>query len=156
MEIILRQAVENLGKPGDVVTVKNGYARNFLLPRGFAYEATPGNLKRISQERGRLEAAENERVQSATELAKRLEEVQLTFSARVGEEGKLFGSVTSADIAGQLAEKGYTIDRRKIALDDPLRSLGEFHVPIKLHREVTSHVKVTVKSEPTDETETAA
>ena len=84
MEIILRQAVENLGKPGDVVTVKNGYARNFLLPRGFAYEATPGNLKRIAQERGRLEAAENERVGSAQELAKRLEEVQLTFSARVG------------------------------------------------------------------------
>src|SRR5215208_4070799 len=81
MEIILRQAVENLGKPGDVVTVKNGYARNFLLPRGFAYEATPGNLKRIAAERGRLEAAENERRETASELAKRLEEVQLSFSA---------------------------------------------------------------------------
>jgi large subunit ribosomal protein L9 len=85
MEIILRQAIENLGHPGDVVTVKNGYARNYLLPRGFAYEATPGNLKRIGAERSRLEAAENDRRGSAAELAKKLEEVQITFSARVGE-----------------------------------------------------------------------
>src|SRR5205814_4936676 len=106
MEIILRQAVENLGKPGDVVTVKNGYARNYLLPRGFAYEATPGNLKRIQQERDRLESAENERRGSAQSLAERLEQVSLTFSAKVGDEGKLFGSVTAADISHQLEQQG--------------------------------------------------
>ena len=120
MEIILRQAVENLGKPGDVVTVKNGFGRNYLLPRGFAFEATPGNLKRIAQERGRLEAAENERVETAQELAKRLEEVQLTFSARVGEEGKLFGSVTTGDIAEQLATQGFSIEKRLIDLHEPI------------------------------------
>jgi large subunit ribosomal protein L9 len=144
MEIILRQAVENLGKPGDVVTVKNGYARNFLLPRGFAYEATPGNLKRIAQERGRLEAAENERVGSAQELAKRLEEVQLTFSARVGEEGKLFGSVTSADIAEQLTAQGFHIEKRLIDLHDPIKALGVYRIPVKLHADVKPEIRVWV------------
>ena len=144
MEIILRQAVENLGKPGDVVTVKNGYARNFLLPRGFAYEATPGNLKRIAQERDRLEAAENERVGSAQELAKRLEEVQLTFSARVGEEGKLFGSVTSADIAEQLSAQGFQIEKRLIDLHDPIKALGVYRVPVKLHADVKPEIRVWV------------
>ena len=144
MEIILRQAIENLGHPGDVVTVKNGYARNFLLPRGFAYEATPGNLKRIGAERGRLEAAENERRDTASELAKRLEEVQLTFSARVGEEGKLFGSVTSADIAEQLAAQGFTVERRLIDLHEPIKALGVYRVPVKLHADVKSEVRVWV------------
>jgi large subunit ribosomal protein L9 len=144
MEIILRQAVENLGKPGDVVTVKNGFARNYLLPRGFAFEATPGNLKRIAQERGRLEAAENERIESATELAKRLEEVQLTFSARVGEEGKLFGSVTSADIAEQLASQGFSIEKRLIDLHEPIKALGVYRVPVKLHADVKPEIRVWV------------
>jgi len=144
MEIILRQAIENLGHPGDVVTVKNGYARNFLLPRGFAYEATPGNLKRIAAERGRLEAAENERRGSASELAKRLEEVQLTFSARVGEEGKLFGSVTSADIAEQLAAQGFTIERRLIDLHEPIKALGVYRVPVRLHADVKPEIRVWV------------
>ena len=144
MEIILRQAVENLGKPGDVVTVKNGYARNFLLPRGFAYEATPGNLKRIAQERGRLEAAENARVQSATELASRLEEVQLTFSARVGEEGKLFGSVTTADIAHQLEAQGFKVEKRQIELNEPIKALGVYRVGIRLHADVKPEIKVWI------------
>jgi large subunit ribosomal protein L9 len=144
MEIILRQAVENLGKPGDVVTVKNGFARNYLLPRGFAFEATPGNLKRIAQERGRLEAAANERIESATELAKRLEEVQLTFSARVGEEGKLFGSVTSADIAEQLASQGFSIEKRLIDLHEPIKALGVYRVPVKLHADVKPEIRVWV------------
>jgi large subunit ribosomal protein L9 len=144
MEIILRQAVENLGHPGDVVTVKNGYARNFLLPRGFAYEATPGNLKRIAAERGRLVAAENDRRDSASELAKRLEEVQLTFSARVGEEGKLFGSVTSADIAEQLAAQGFTIERRLIDLHEPIKALGVYRVPVRLHADVKPEIRVWV------------
>ena len=144
MEIILRQAVENLGQPGDVVAVKNGYARNFLLPRGYAYEATPGNLKRIAAERSRLEAAENERRESAATLAKRLEEVQLTFSARVGEEGKLFGSVTSADIAEQLATQGFHIEKRLIDLHDPIKALGVYRVPVKLHADVKPEIRVWV------------
>ncbi len=144
MDIILRQAVENLGHPGDVVTVKNGYARNYLLPRGFAFEATPGNLKRIAAERSRLEAAENGRRESASELGKRLEEVQLTFSARVGEEGKLFGSVTSADIAEQLATLGFNIEKRLIDLHDPIKALGVYRLPIKLHADVKPEIRVWV------------
>ena len=144
MEIILRQAIENLGHPGDVVTVKNGYARNFLLPRGFAYEATPGNLKRIAAERGRLEAAENDRRGTASELAKRLEEVQLTFSARVGEEGKLFGSVTSADVAEQLAAQGFDIEKRLIDLHEPIKALGVYRVPVRLHADVKPEIRVWV------------
>ena len=144
MEIILRQAIENLGHPGDVVTVKNGYARNFLLPRGFAYEATPGNLKRIGAERGRLEAAENERRGTAGELAKRLEAVQLSFSARVGEEGKLFGSVTSADIAEQLAAQGFNIEKRLIDLHEPIKALGVYRVPVRLHADVKPEIRVWV------------
>ena len=144
MEIILRQAVENLGHPGDVVTVKNGYARNFLLPRGFAFEATPGNLKRINAERSRLEAAESERRDGASDLAKKLEEVQLTFSARVGEEGKLFGSVTSADIAEQLAAQGFNIEKRLIDLHEPIKALGVYRVPVKLHADVKPEIRVWV------------
>lgn len=144
MEIILRQAIENLGHPGDVVTVKNGYARNYLLPRGFAYEATPGNLKRIQAEKSRLEAAENDRRAAAEGLAKKLEEVQLTFSARVGEEGKLFGSVTSSDIAEQLAAQGFHIERRLIDLHESIKALGVYRVPIKLHADVKPEIRVWV------------
>ena len=144
MEIILRQAIENLGHPGDVVTVKNGYARNFLLPRGFAFEATPGNLKRISAERSRIEAAESERRDGAQSPAKRLEEVQLSFSARDGEEGKLFGSVTSADIAEQLTAQGFNVERRLIDLHEPIKALGVYRVPIKLHADVKPEIRVWV------------
>jgi large subunit ribosomal protein L9 len=144
MEVILRQAVENLGKPGDVVKVTNGYARNFLLPRGIAFEATPGNLKRIAQEKDRLEAAENERKAAAQKLAEKLEQVSLTFSARVGEEGKLFGSVTTADIAQQLESQGFDIEKRQIDLHEPLKALGVFRVPVRLHAEVKPEIKVWV------------
>ena len=144
MQIILRQAIENLGGPGDVVEVKAGYARNFLLPRGLAYEATPGNLKRIAQERTRLEAAEAERRGQAEDIAKKLEEVSLTFSARVGEEGKLFGSVTAADIATQLEAQGFQIEKRQIDLHEPLMTLGIFRVPIRLHADVKPEVRVWV------------
>jgi large subunit ribosomal protein L9 len=144
MEVILRQAVENLGKPGDVVKVTNGYARNFLLPRGIAFEATPGNLKRISQEKHRLEAAENERRNAAQSLAEKLEQVSLTFSARVGDEGKLFGSVTASDIAQQLETQGFTIEKRQIDLHEPLKTLGVFRVPVRLHADVKPEIKVWV------------
>ena len=144
MEIILRQAVENLGKPGDVVKVKAGYARNYLLPHGLAYEATPGNLKRIQQERDRLEAAENERRAGAQGLAERIEQVSLTFSARVGEEGKLFGSVTATDIAQQLESQGFHIEKRQIDLHEPIKALGVYRVPIRLHADVKPEVRVWV------------
>jgi large subunit ribosomal protein L9 len=144
MEIILRQAVENLGKPGDVVKVKSGYARNYLLPHGLAYEATPGNLKRIQQERDRLEAAENERRNAAQGLAEKIEQVSLTFSARVGEEGKLFGSVTAADIAAQLEAQGFHLEKRQIDLHEPIKALGVYRVPVRLHADVKPEVRVWV------------
>jgi len=144
MEIILRQAIENLGHPGDIVKVSPGYARNYLLPRGLAYEATPGNRKRIAQERQRLEAAEADRRSTAQELATRLEQVSLSFSARVGEENKLFGSVTAGDIAQQLEAQGFSIEKRQIDLHEPIRTLGVYRVPVKLHADVKPKIKVWV------------
>src|SRR3954463_11136047 len=123
MEVILRQAVENLGKPGEVVKVSNGYARNYLLPHGVAFEATPGNLKRIQQERDRLEAAENERRTAAPTHPERMERVSPPFSARVGEGGKLFASVPAADIQQQLETQGFHIERRQIDLHEPIKAL---------------------------------
>ena len=144
MEVILRQAIDNLGHPGDIVKVSPGYARNFLLPRGLAFEATEGNKKRIAQEKTRLEAAENSRRDQASELAKKIEEVSLSFSARVGEEGKLFGSITSADIATQLEAQGIHVERRMIDLHEPIKALGVYRIPIRLHADVKPEVKVWV------------
>lgn len=145
MEVILRQAVENKGNPGDIVDVSAGYARNYLLPRGLAYEATPGNRKRIAQEKARLEAAENGRRSTAQELASRLEQVSLTFSARVGEEEKLFGSVTTADIVQQLHAQGFDmIEKRQIDLHDPIKALGVYKVPVRLHADVKPEIRVWV------------
>jgi large subunit ribosomal protein L9 len=145
MEVILRQAVDSLGHPGDVVTVSNGFARNYLLPRGIAFQATEGNKKRITQEKSRLDAAETARRGSAESLAGRLEEVSVTFSARVGEEGKLFGSITSGDIAEQLAAQGFAeIEKRMIDLHEPIKSLGMYKVPIRLHADVKPEIKVWV------------
>ena len=144
MEVILRQAVDNLGHPGDIVTVSPGFARNYLLPRGIAFAATEGNKKRISLEKARLEAAEAERRAGAEEIAKRLEEVSITFSARVGDEGKLFGSVTSADIAEQLAAQGFTVEKRQIDLHEPIKALGVYRVPVRLHADVRPEIKVWV------------
>ena len=144
MEVILRQSVENLGAPGDVVTVSNGYARNFLLPRGVAYQATEGNKKRIAQEKARLEAAESERRDAAQSLATKLEEVSITFAARVGEEGKLFGSVTAGDIAQQLEAQGHHVEKRQIDLHEPIKALGVYRVPIRLHADVRPEIKVWV------------
>lgn len=144
MEVILKQAVDNLGHPGDIVTVSAGFARNYLLPRGLAYEATAGNRKRIAQEKARLESAEGQRRDAAQELAARLEPVSLTFSARVGEEGKLFGSVTASDIQHQLAAQGFEIEKRQIELHEPIKTLGVYRVPVRLHADVKPEVKVWV------------
>ena len=144
MEVILRQAVENLGHPGDVVTVSNGYARNYLLPRGVAFIATEGNKKRITQEKARLEAAEASRREAAQQLADRMTEVSITFAARVGEEGKLFGSVTAGDIAQQLEAQGFHVERRQIDLHEPIKALGVYRVPLRLHADVRPEIKVWI------------
>ena len=145
MEVILRQAVEKLGQPGDVVKVSPGFARNYLLPRGIAYSATAGNLKRIAQEKARLQAAEDERRGGAQTIAARLEAVSLTFSARVGEEGKLFGSVTTSDIAEQLHAQGFDmIEKRQIDLHEPIKALGVYRVPVRLHADVKPEIKIWV------------
>jgi large subunit ribosomal protein L9 len=152
MEVILKEDVNKLGHRGDVVKVADGYGRNYLLPEKLAIQATPANKAVIEQMKSSsIRKLAKEKV-VAEDLSKTLESVELVFTRKVGENDHLFGSVTSGDIAHQLEQKGYTIDRRKIALEEPLKSLGEFHVPIKLHREVTSHLKVTVKGEEPEET----
>lgn len=152
MEVILKEDVNKLGHRGDVVKVADGYGRNYLLPEKLAIQATPANKAVIEQMKGSaIRKLAKEKV-VAEDLSKTLESVELVFTRKVGENDHLFGSVTSGDIAHQLEEKGYVIDRRKISLEEPLKSLGEFHVPIKLHREVTTHLKVTVKGEEPEET----
>ncbi|NUQ11525.1 MAG: 50S ribosomal protein L9 [Gemmatimonadaceae bacterium] len=144
MEVILRQSVEKLGHPGDVVKVSNGYARNYLLPRGIAVIATEGNKKQIEAQRKRLEAAEDARREAARTEAERLEQVSLTFSARVGEEGKLFGSVTASDIVQQLEALGHRVEKRQVDLHEPIKALGVYRVPIRLHADVKPEIKVWV------------
>jgi large subunit ribosomal protein L9 len=147
MEVILKEDVNKLGNRGDVVKVADGYGRNYLLPGKLAIEATANNKAVIEQMKGSsIRKLAKEKIE-AEELSKKLESVELVFERKVGDNDHLFGSVTSGDIAHQLETKGYVIDRRKISLDEPLKTLGEFHVPIKLHREVTSHLKVTIKGD---------
>jgi large subunit ribosomal protein L9 len=147
MEVILKEDVEKLGHRGDIVKVAEGYGRNFLLPRKLAIQANQGNKAVIEQMKAAAVRKSAKEKTGAEALAQQLNEVQLSFARKVGEKDHLFGSVTSSDIATALEGKGFNVDRRKIHLDDPLKSLGEFHVPIKLHREVTAHVKVTVAAE---------
>jgi len=147
MEIILREDVQYLGKAGDVVKVKDGYARNYLLPKGLAYPATEGNKKRIAFEADRIARQRaSERAQAEDEAAK-LVDVTLTFTVKVGEEDKLYGSVTASDIQRQLEQQGIHVDKRKIDLAEPIRSLGEFQVGIKLHHEVRPQITVVVAPE---------
>jgi large subunit ribosomal protein L9 len=147
MEVILREHVENLGQRGDVVKVASGYARNYLLPRKLALTVTDGNRKQIERERKVADMREAEERQGAEALAARLAAVEVVIARRVGGTEALYGSVTSADIAESLAAKGFEIERRKIQLADPIKQLGEFQVPIRLHREVTANVKVVVAKE---------
>ena len=156
MEVILKEDVNKLGHRGDVVKVADGYGRNYLLPTKLAIEATAGNKAVIEQMKGSAIRKSAKEKASSEELAKQMSAVELTFERKVGENDHLFGSVTSGDIAQQLEAQGYTVDRRKIALEEPLKQLGEFHVPVKLHREVTAHVKVTIKSDAPEEAATSA
>lgn len=147
VQIILRKDVENLGEAGEVVEVKPGYARNYLLPQGLAYEATEGNVKRLDEERRRSRAAEVRVRETAEETAAALEGKSITFTVRAGEEGRLFGSVTSADIAEQLGAEGIRVDRRVIELDEPIKQLGVYRIPIRLHADVQPELTVWVVAE---------
>jgi large subunit ribosomal protein L9 len=144
IEVILKEHVEHLGRRGEVVKVANGYARNFLFPRKLALAVTAENKRQIERERAKAEAREAEDVQIAQALATRLEAIEIAISRRVGENDTLFGSVTSADIAEALAARELGVDRRKIQLAEPLKTLGDHVVPVRLHRDVTADVKVKV------------
>ena len=147
MEVILKEDVSKLGSRGDVVKVAEGYGRNYLLPRKLAIEATAANKAVIEQMKVSSVRRGVKEKSDAELLAKQFDGVNLSFTRRSGENDQLFGSVTSADIAHELEHRGFTIDRRKLQLDEPLKNLGEFTVPIKLHREVTTSVKVTIAKE---------
>ena len=147
MEVILREHVDNLGRRGDVVKVADGYARNYLLPRKLALIVTDANKRQIDRERKLADLRDAEEKQQAEAIAERLGQVEIEIARRVGENDMLYGSVTSADIAHALAAKGFQIDKRKISLHDPLKALGEVSVPVKVHRDVTTQVKVKVVPE---------
>jgi len=147
MEVILKEDVGKLGSRGDVVKVAEGYGRNFLLPRKLAIEATTGNKAVIAQMKAAsMRRSAKEKIQ-AEELAKQFEGLAVSFQRRSGEHDQLFGSVTSGDIADALTKKGFNIDRRKIQVHEPLKTVGEFAVPVKLHKEVTAHLKVVIEKE---------
>jgi large subunit ribosomal protein L9 len=147
MEVILREHVEHLGRRGDLVKVADGYARNYLLPRKLALLVTDSNKKQIERERAKFEVKELEEQKSAQAVADRMANIELEISRKVGETEALYGSVTSSDVADALAAKGFEIDRRKLQLADPIKRLGEFEVPVKLHRDVTVTLKVRVVAE---------
>ena len=147
MEVILKEDVATLGSRGDVVRVADGYGRNFLLPRKLAIEASPGNKNVIEQMRAAaLRRSAKEKAQ-AEELSKQFDGLSVSFERRSGEHDQLFGSVTSGDIAEALEKKGFNIDRRKIQLHEPLKTVGEFTLPVKLHKDVTAHLKVVIEKE---------
>jgi large subunit ribosomal protein L9 len=147
MEVILREHVEHLGRRGDVVKVADGYARNYLLPRKLALTVTEGNRKQIERERQIAEKREADERVAAEAMAARLVGLEIAIARRVGETEALYGSVTSADIAEALAAKGFEVDRRRVQLAEPIKQLGEFDVPVRLHRDVTATVKVVVTRE---------
>ncbi len=147
MEVILREDMSKLGTAGSIVKVKDGYGRNHLIPNGLAFLATPGNKKRVEAEAKRREIKLAADKSEARKLAKLLSGIELTFQAKVGEGDRLFGSITSGDIAEQLAAQGRPVDKRLIELDDHIKTLGDTMVPIKLHPEVSAEIKVTVVKE---------
>jgi large subunit ribosomal protein L9 len=147
MEVILKEDVAKLGSRGDVVKVAEGYGRNYLLPRKLAIEATTGNKSVIEQMKSAAVRRSAKEKSQAEELAKQFEGASVSFQRRTGEHDQLFGSVTSSDIADALAKKGFDVDRRKIQLHEPLKTLGEFTLPLKLHKDVTAHFKVVIEKE---------
>ena len=147
MEVILREHVDNLGKRGEIVKVADGYARNYLLPRKLALVVTEGNKRQVEREREKFDAREAEEKKVAEALSARVASAEIVIARKVGETEALYGSVTTADIADALAAKGLEIDRRKLQLNEPIKKLGEFDVPLKLHRDVATTVKVKVVAE---------
>ncbi|UNC93710.1 50S ribosomal protein L9 [Candidatus Contubernalis alkaliaceticus] len=145
MKVILLKGVKKLGEAGDVKDVSQGYARNYLIPNGMAVEATPSALKDLEKQKNILERKEKNLMEKMEAMAEKLKGLQLTLSAKVGEGGKLFGSVTSKDIAEKLQEQGFNIDRRKIDLKDPIRGLGAYNLNLKLHPEVSVEIEVIVE-----------
>ena len=146
LKVILRQDVPELGQSGDIVTVKPGYARNFLLPRGMAFEATGANIKQLEDEKKRGEAKSKQQYLEARRRASQLENMSLTFAANAGEEGKLFGSITTSDIADRLKEQNldFEVDKRDIELEDAIKSLGVYNVVVRLHSDVKPEIKIWV------------
>ena len=148
VQVILRDDVPNLGKIGEVVRVKPGYARNFLLPRGLAVEASPKNLRTLEHHKRVIAAKADREHKSAEASAQRLEGLAITVRARVGEEGRLFGSVTNMDVERLLAEKGFHVERRRITLDEPIKQVGTFPITVQVGRAVRVTVQLTVEPEP--------
>jgi large subunit ribosomal protein L9 len=146
LKVILRQDVPELGQSGDIVTVKPGYARNFLLPRGMAFEATGANIKQLEDEKKRGETKSKQQYLEARRRASQLENMSLTFAANAGEEGKLFGSITTSDIADRLKEQNldFEVDKRDIELEDAIKSLGVYNVVVRLHTDVKPEIKIWV------------
>jgi large subunit ribosomal protein L9 len=151
MEVILKEDVAKLGSRGDMVKVAEGYGRNFLLPHRLAIEATSGNKKVIEQMRAASVRRSAKEKAQAEELSKQFDGVSLSFQRRSGEHDQLFGSVTSGDLADALTKKGFNIDRRKIQLHEPLKTVGDFTVPVKLHKDVTAHLKVVIEKEAVEQ-----
>jgi large subunit ribosomal protein L9 len=147
MDVILREHVDNLGRRGEVVKVAPGYARNYLLPRKLALAVTEANKRQIERERASAEARDLEEKMQAEALGQRVAQTEVEIARRVGENDALYGSVTSADIAQALLAKGFEVEKRKIHLPEPIKALGEFTVPVKVHRDVTAQVKVKVVAE---------
>ncbi len=144
MEIILLQDLDELGLEGDILRVADGYARNYLIPRGMAFEATPQNVKSIEQRRKKIEIRKLKAKEQAEQLKEKMSEILVQLTQKAGEEGKLYGSVTSMDIAAELENQGIVVDRRKIMLDKPIKVLGDFEVPVRIYPEVTAFIKVVV------------
>ncbi len=147
MKVILRKNFDQLGKIGDIIDVKDGYARNFLIPRLIAYPAVTGNVKALEEEKKQMARKQTKEFEAAQKLSAELEKVSITIPVKVGEEDKIFGSVTAQMIADSLKEKGFDIDRKKIAIDEPIKALGIYSVNIKLHHDVTAVVKTWVVRE---------
>jgi large subunit ribosomal protein L9 len=147
MEVILRETIDNLGRAGQVVKVADGYARNYLLPKKLAYLATPGNLKVIEAERQSLLRKEARQKDDSEKLQQILDKVEISIRRKVGEHDMLYGSVTNSDVADALEQKGFQIEKRKIHMDDHIKALGEFSIPIRLFKDVTAHIKLKVEPE---------
>jgi large subunit ribosomal protein L9 len=147
MKVILTKKVNGLGLEGDVVNVKEGYARNYLFPKGLALEATEGNIRLYQQKKKTYELKEIKKKEEAQRIKGALEQISLTIKRKSQEEGKIFGSVTNSDIAEALAKKGFNLDKKKIVLEKPIRSLGEFYVPVKLLGQIEANVRVLVEAE---------